>query len=254
MLPTIHHGALPLIISGPDEVEADDGELDSLRLTVLLDTATDPWRTAAASAGYARKTKLTGYHSMWVRTLGKTQTTDITTEVAVDAIGLIATGEKRRRTLGVAGSETSVGPTERIIIVTEEQTGEDPETSTDGVAVKRRVPKLDSLGEVVLIDIVTPSGTAKRWLIKTPFLTVTDTYIVAGAAPSTTIIGTAQTPPTAPTAPTNPWAGYTGTLRGIHPTGWVLDDRNVTQLFVDGADGLYQVTDTYGYYYAAIPD
>lgn len=255
MLATRHHGTLPLIIDGPDEFEGDDGELDSLRLTVLLGTPTGTaWRTALASAGYARKTKLTGYHSMWVRTAAKSHASDITSEVALDCIGLIAAGEKRRRLLGVAGSETAIGPNEKIIIVTEEGDAEDPATSGT-VPIRRRVPKLDSFGEIEYQTIITPSGSAERWNIKTAFVTVSDTYFVAGARPSSTIIGTAQTPPNAPAVPGNPWAGYGGDIRGIHPNGWVLDDRQIDDLFVASvSDGLYQVRDTYGHYYTAIPD
>jgi hypothetical protein len=256
MIATIHHGELPLVIEGPDEYEGDDGELDNVRLTLLLDTSSQSWRAALASAGYARKTKLGGgtYHSMWVRTAAKSQATDITSEVAIDCIGLLVSGEKRRRVLGVGGSETAIGPNERIIIVTEELEGEDPQTEAT-VPVRRRVPKLDAEGEVVYRTIVTPSGSAERWNVKTAFLTVTDTYFAVGAPPSTTLIGTAQTPPTPPTTPADPWGSYDAPKRGIHPNGWVLDDRQVDEIFVaSGSDGLYQVRDTYGFYYVAVPD
>jgi hypothetical protein len=253
---TIYHGALPLIIDGPDEFEGDDGDLDALRLTVLVGV---PWRTAITNAGYARKTKLSGYHSMWVRSLAKTNSSDLTAEVAVEAIGLIDNDPKTRRTLGVAGREVAVGPFERVVIVTEPLPAE--EANGDPTVAKRRVPKLNSVGEVEYRTITTPSGSAVRWNIKDAFVTVSDTYYLAAeAAPSMATVGTPQTPANPPTVPTNPWTSYSEPMRGIHPNGWVLDNRGVEQLFFRAAvgetpaAGLWRITDTYGFYYTLIPD
>jgi hypothetical protein len=250
----LQHGTLPLVIEGPVESEAEDGQLDSMQLTVLVNAAiTGGWRAAIASAGYARKTKLADGHSMWVNSLQSTANGPLA-EVTVDAVGLLASTDKRRRMLGVAGREVAVGPNERVIIV-EEGEGEDPvDAATE--TIRRRVPKVNSLGEVVYQTIITPSGSATRWNVREAFLTVTDRYFTT-TAPSTTVIGTAQTPSNAPTPPSNPWGSYAGDMRAIHPNGWVLDDRQVTILFSQTsptAAALYEVTDVFGYYLPAIPD
>jgi hypothetical protein len=248
------HGSLPVVTDGPTESEGEDGQLDAMTLTVLVDSSiTGGWRAAATAAGYARKAKLADGHSMWVNTRVGLPLGPGLHEVTIDAVGLLVSGDKRRRMLGVAGREVAIGPQERVVIV-EEGTGEDP-VAEEEETIRRRVPKVNALGEVVDKTIVTPSGSATRWNIRDAFLTVTDRYFTT-TAPNTQLVGTAQTPANAPTPPANPWGSYTGDMRAMHPNGWVLDDRQIVELFSQSspAAALYEVTDVFGYYLPAIPD
>ena len=158
--------------------------------------------------------------------------------------------ERRLREISAFGQIVSVGPLEKVIIVTTaSETGEDPETSTD-VAARRRIPKLDALGEVEYKTITTPSGSAERWNVNDPGISCVDTYFVL-EEPDTTVIGTALAPPDAPTPPAYQWGSYTEPLRANHPSGWVLCDRKITVL-IPGR--LWRVVDTFEYYQAAVPD
>lgn len=158
--------------------------------------------------------------------------------------------ERRLREISAYGQMVSVGPIEKVIIVEEETEGIDPETGNPAV-VKRRVPKVDALGEVEYQDIVvTGSGTSKRWNINDPAITVTDTYFVR-TQPLTNVIGTALTPPTPPLPPPYKWTGYNEPLRGNAPSGWVLDDRRISVII---PNLIWRVVDTHNFYQAAVPD
>lgn len=158
--------------------------------------------------------------------------------------------ERRLREISAYGQMVSVGPIEKVIIVEEETEGIDPETGNPAV-VKRRVPKVDALGEVEYQDIVvTGSGTSKRWNINDPTVSVTDTYFVI-TQPLTNVIGTALTPPTPPLPPPYKWTGYNEPLRGNAPSGWVLDDRRISVII---PNQIWRVVDTFNFYQAAVPD
>jgi hypothetical protein len=190
---------------------------------------------------------------MWVDTIDKQVESDLVATVSIRAIGLLTSGDKRRRTISFAGQRISVGPFEQVILAwVDEESGEE----TNGTAVdkvRRRVPKLDEDGEPVYESIITATGSKDRWNISEPILTLTDTWF-ATSAPAANIVGTAQTPSNAPTPPSNIWTGYTKPVRGNHPAGWVLDDRQTDELFLNGSDGLWQVVDTYAYYQTIVPD
>jgi hypothetical protein len=208
MLPVIHHGALPLIYEGPTENLGDDGELDAVSLNILLDsTPSGGWRAALAAAGYARKTKLTGWNSIWVRSANLIHDNGTTAEVAVQAIGLLATGEKRKRTISSNSSTISTQP----------------------------LPS----HEVTYKDA---------------YITLTDTYFVTGATPpDTTVIGTILTPPNPPSTPPRRAISLAESFRIFIPAGWLLDNREIEPLFTAEGDGLWQVTDIFGYY-PPLPD
>lgn len=253
VLPCIHYGELPLVVGGFKPVEADIGELDTLNFDLLV---AEPWRTSATAAGYGRGVKITagGYHSMWVQSRAGEQESEDTAQVAILCVGLLDAGDKRKRVIAAAGKVVSVGPIEKtVLVVNREESGTDAETG-DPAPAKRRIPKLDSEGEVVSKIIVTPSGSGERWNINEAIVTVTDTYFTT-TAPDTTLVGTAVTPTTAPSVPAYLWASYGEPMRFHHPNGWVLDDREVEQLFSgSGGAGLWRVTDRFGYYQLATPD
>jgi len=248
----ILHGELPLLLSDT-ETEGRNGELDTLTLQVL---ASFPgWRDDLRSLGYVRNEKISGYHAMFVEDFNRSNRSETACEVAVQCLGLLEPGEKRRRNLGVNGQQIPVGPLEKTIIVWEEaEQGIDPDTGDPVEKVKRRVPKLDEEGEVEYKVIATPSGSGERWNVRQQVVTVTDTYF-ATSKPTMLPVGTATAPPNAPAVPSSPWGSYNEPMRFNHPNGWVLDDRQVEELFPEGTTGgLWAVTDTYGYYLTAVPD
>lgn len=246
----IIHGDLPLLLSD-NETHGRSGELDNLSLNFVC--SYPDWKTELATEGYVKGQKISGYHALFVEELTRGTRSEQTCEVTVNCTGLLETGDKRRRTLGVNGQQISVGPFEEVIIaISENEQGEDP-TGSGEAQVKRRVPKLDEFGEVIYKTIVTPSGTAERWNVRQPVIILTDTYFVT-AEPSMTTVGTAVTPSGAPTVAASPWTSYDQPIRANHPNGWVLDDRQVEELFNGTSGGLWAVTDTYGHYLTAVPD
>jgi len=246
------YGDLPLV-TGDSETVGRDGELDTLTIDVV---ATYPgWKDDIIELGYVRNQKITGYHALFVEDFSRGTRSGETCEVTVQATGLLEPGDKKRRTLGVNGQQISIGPIEKVVLVWEDaEQGEDPESGDPVEQVRRRVPKLDEDGEVVYKIIATPSGTGERWNVRQAIVTLTDTYFTT-TQPDMTVAGTALTPDSAPSVPASPWGGYDEPMRFNHPNGWVLDDRQVEDLFPDtGAGGLWAVTDNYGFYLTAVPD
>jgi len=73
--------------------------------------------------------------------------------------------------------------------------------------------------------------------------------------PATNLAGTVLAPPNAPTPPPYIWGEYSEQMRGNHPNGWVLDDRQIDEIFRESdSEGLWEVIDSHGYYYTQIPD
>jgi len=247
----IHLGAVPFQVGPARSSEGDLAELDSVELDVLVAAASfSAWRAGASAAGYTRGSAFPGWSGMFVQTLAAEQEGSGHALVTVTGTGLLTAGEKRKRTTSCAGQVVSVGPLEKVILVWDNaETAEDPDTSSSAIG-KRRIPKVDTDGEIVYKSITTPSGLAERWNINTAILNVTDTYFVT-SAPATNTAGTAVTPPDAPTPPPYIWGGYSEPLRLNHPSGWVLDDRQV-ETIVPGQ--LWRVTDTFAYYYSGQPD
>ena len=247
----IHYGGASYQVGPARSTEGDLAELDTVQFDALIDCAAiAAWRAAAVAAGYTRGGAVPGWSGMYIKALAAAQEGDAHALLSVEGYGLLVAGEKRKRVLAAAGQIIAVGPIEKIIIVTAaDETAVDPDTdlATDAT---RRIPKLDADGEVEYKTIVTPTGSAERWNINQAFITISDTYF-ATSVPSTTVIGTAVTPPSAPTPPSYLWGSYAEPMRLNHPSGWVLDDRRVEDI-VPGS--LYQVTDSFGYYYVAQPD
>lgn len=253
--PTTIHGNLPFITEGPVKKYGRRGELDSVSWKILVAAATAA--DDATALGFARDEQVpdAGY-SVWVDSIDETPESDLLTELSISASGLIAVGDRRRRTLSAGQREIAVGPKEKIVLawITDEK-GEDPEDSSPLDKVKRRVPKLDAAGEPVYEVLITPTGSNARWNIKDAVLTVRDTYFTT-TRPDVSVIGTAIEPPNAPTPPPYIWGSYDGDMRANHPAGWVLEDRAVEELHgaPGAATGLFQVTDSTSYYYPALPD
>lgn len=250
--PVLHFGLDFTQVGPARSTEGDLAELDTLSVDYLIPCASFPaWKAAAATAGLTRGAVAPGWAGIYIRDMAAEQEGNAHALISVNGHGLLpSAGEKRKRIIGAAGQIIAVGPIEKIIVVTnEDETGTDPDDDST-VPAKRRIPKVDDDGEVEYKTIVTPTGTAQRWNINQAFLTVSDVYF-ATSAPSTTTVGTAQTPPSAPTPPSYIWGSYGEVMRANHPSGWVLDDRQ-TEEIVPGQ--LWRVTDSFGYYYAAQPD
>jgi hypothetical protein len=248
----IHYGSDTLQVGPLRSTEGDLAELDTVAVDYLIPCATfAQWKAAAAAAGFTRGSAVPGWSALYIRDMAAEQEGDAHALISVNAHGLLpSAGEKRKRIIAAAGQIIGVGPIERVIIVTnEDETGTDPSDSST-VPAKRRIPKVDTDGDVVYKTIVTPTGSAERWNINQAFITVSDTYFTT-SEPDMTVIGTAQTPPDAPTPPSYIWGSYGEVMRANHPSGWVLDDRQSEEI-VPGL--LYRVTDSSGYYYVAQPD
>jgi hypothetical protein len=248
----IHYGPNSQQVGPLRSVEGDLAELDTCALDYLIPCASFAgWKAAAAAAGFSRGAAVPGFSGLYIRDMSAEEEGDAHALLSVNGHGLLpSAGEKRKRIIAAAGQIIGVGPIERIIVVTTaDETGTDPSDDST-VPAKRRIPKVDDDGDVVYKTIVTPTGTAERWNINQAFLTVSDTYF-ATTLPSTTVIGTAVTPPSAPTPPSYIWGSYGEVMRANHPSGWVLDDRQIEEI-VPGS--LYRVTDSFGFYYVAQPD
>ena len=246
---TIFHGELPLVLS-KSETDTGLGELDSVSLEVLVPL---PWRAGAQAAGYGKGMQVYGYYSMWVNTRQGEEDSDETAIVSVQCLGLIDAGDKRKRTISTMGHIVSVGPIEKVILVTnKEETAEDP--GGGSAEAKRRIPKLDNDGDVQYKTISTSTGNADRWNINDPTVTVSDEYFTT-TEPDVTQVGKPHAPPSPPAVPTYQWGGYGEPLRFNHPNGWVLDEREVEELFrVSGGPGLWRVRDSHAFYQPATPD
>ena len=246
---SIHHGTLPLILSGPRPSYGTTGALDSLSFEVLTHRAS--WITQAAAVGFSQNSPVTGYPGMWTLTLDMEEESELTAIVRVSCLGILGGGDKRRRRMSVAGREIAVGPNEVYVLA---WSNEEIGSEIDGSAipsgkVKRLVPKVDSFGQPVYKIITTPIGTGPRWNTREAIVVVSDTYFTT-VQPDMAAAGLAYTPPAAPTPPAYIWGGYVEPMRYNYPAGWILDDRQVEQHF----PALWEVTDTCGFYYAAQPD
>jgi len=248
---SIVYGAYPLKLAGERETLGALGQLDSAQLQVAV--LWDSRSTQVAAAGYAKHTKAVGYHAMWVENIEFSRDGAATGIADVQLIGLIESGEKRRRTISNQGRQIAIGPFEKVILVTSaDETAEDP--GAGPVDAVRRIPKLDGDGEVVYKTITTGSGTGQRWNINQPLVGISDRYFTT-TKPSQVLGGTVLVPSNAPSITPVNWASSGAELRFQHPNGWVLDNRTIEELFrVDDANGLWAVQDDFAYYPTHLPD
>lgn len=258
----LFHGSLPFIMDGVAVSRGGRGALDSFRARLLC---TDDWENDARTLGFEIDKRMTGFSSLWVKSLEPDYQAETVVTVDVSGEGLATIGDRRQRKMKCGEQETSVGPNEKVIIViSKEEVGDDPETPEDEstlpsgdpafVKVKRRVPKLDDDGEPVLKDIVTGSGIMKRWVVSEAEVTLIDTYFTT-TKPVMSVVGQSFAPVNPPDIPPYQWGGYTEPLRGRHPNGWVLADRDVDEIFYfSDAIGLWRVTDTIVFRQQAFPE
>ena len=251
---TILHGGFPLITSGPVRSRGERGALDSVTWEVMVNA--DQEEADLEDCGFVEEKKVDdpAMHAIWVQTIDSEPDGEFLNKVTVRAVGLLKPGDKRRRKISVGGTEISVGPLEKVVIAwTDGEKGKDGESGTTVENVKRRVPKLDEYGEVEYKMITCAAGTAERWKIKEALVTVRDTYYVT-TRPTMTEVNQNFTPVNPPDVPPYLWASYDKPLRYNSPNGWVLDDRQVDEIFADGGIGLWAVEDVMVYYYLAQPD
>lgn len=250
MIDSIFHGSLPFLVDGPVVSLGKRGVLDSFSAAMICG---DNWQGEALSLGYAVERKIPGYANLWVEEMEAEAEGPGLVRVSVRGSGIAGAGDKRVRTMSARTREWSIGPYERVILAwSNEEQGEDGGDAVD--QVKRRVPKLDGDGDVVYKTIGTPSGVGERWSIKEAIVQVSDTYYTT-MKPSMSQVGQVAAPQNAPSPPPYIWGGYNEPLRFRHPNGWVLDDRQVEDIFyMNEGLGLWRVTDLHGYYYGAVPD
>lgn len=213
---TIFHGTLPLSLGPRRESESEDGGLDNVYQDYLV--AWPGWKAALTGAGLTRNALFPGYTRMFVSGFDVEQEDADRAIVSVRGVGIIAPdpADKRVREISSQGRIVSLGPI-----------GEEGSYET----------------------ITTGSGTGERWNINEPDLSLTDTYFTT-TKPVEGVQGTALTPPSPPTPPVYQWAGYGQDLRFNHPNGWVIDQRNSTEI-IPGK--LWAVRDFYVFYQLAIP-
>lgn len=246
----IVHGFLPQQIGGIVENDMPVGVLDTATVSYL--TSFSGWREQLASLGIAKRMVHPGFPGMYVKDF-KTQQDGDLRKVTLPLEGVLTSnGDKRVRTISAFGSIISIGPIEKVHIV-DEADGVDEDGNA--VTAQRRVPELNDLGEVQYKTIAAPVGTAERWNVNDPAVTVIDTYF-STTAPVTTQIGTNVIPVNAPAVTVSGWGGLDVDLRANYPNGWVLDNRESEQLYgsVVGGDGLWKIVDTHEYYQAVVPD
>lgn len=249
----IFHGTLPFQQGRPKTSRGARGELDSLSLEMVADP--DDWETQLAEDGLVEFEKIPGWHSMWIQSLSEEGETDAATIVSVSAVGLLKPGEKRKRTIKCMGQEFSVGPTERTVIVTvDAEKKVDPATDAKlpGI-VRRRVPKLDSLGEVENVVYTTLAGSSTRVSVGYSGISVADRYFTT-SKPSTIAAGTVLSPPNSPAVSSAP-SSYGNPTRLHYPSGWILTSRNIDEIArASDTDGLWAVEDVFDYRYAHLPE
>jgi hypothetical protein len=244
------YGATPFELEDSFQVtDGGDGELDELAVDYFC--AFPGYKAELTAAGITKYDPYPDAAGFWVTNLRAKKEGSGRCVVSVSCAGMSGGfAARRRRTISAFGQVVSIGPIERVILVTAlDETGKDPETGAP-VEVRRREAKLDGDGEVVYKTISTPSGTGERWNIAEAGIRVTDVYF-ATSAPTMTVVKTAMAPPSAPAVPTSPWGSYGEAMRFNHPNGWVLDDRQLEEV-VTGK--LWRVTDVYGHYLMAVPD
>lgn len=248
----VFHGSLPFIIDPVTISRGGRGTLDSFRARILC---SEDWEKDARTLGFEMDRKLSGWNSLWVKTMDPEPEAETVFSVEISGEGLGRAGDRRQRQIQCGEQQTSIGPDEKVVIVwSSEESGQDPETGDPIDSVPRRVPKLDSYGEVVFKSITTPSGTMDRWQISEPEITVLDTYFTTSKPPMDEV-GSVFDLPNPPEVPAYPWSGYGGNLRGRHPNGWVLADREVDELYRFSDEiGLWRVKDAVTYRHPAFPD
>ena len=229
--------------------DGDTGEADELSVDYFCQWPN--YKSELLGIGIEKSALWPGISEFYVRTLSARREGSSRCIVSIAAAGMSGGfSERRRRTISAFGQVVSIGPIEKIIIVTTlDETAVDPETG-DPVAVTRRETKLDALGETEYKTLVTPSGSGERWNIAEAGIRLVDVYF-SKTRPSMVEVKLPFTPLDAPLVPVDPWLGYEEALRGNHPFGWVLDDRQIEDV-VSGQ--LYRVTDTIGHYLERVPD
>jgi hypothetical protein len=211
----IFHGTVPMPIGPARENDAEEGALDTVTQDYLV--AWPNWRSSLASQGVVKNAAFPGYSRMFVASFDVEQEDNARAIVSVRGTGLLSEeGDKRIREVSCQGRVVSIGPI-----------GEEGD----------------------YVDIGTPSGVANRWSINEPDLSVSDTYFTT-EEPDQTQQGTSLAPISPPTPPDWLWAGWSEDMRFNHPNGWVLDQRQVTQI-VPGM--LWAVRDFFVYYQTGVP-
>lgn len=253
MMQAIHfHGSLPFVMDSIAISRGGAGMLDSFRTRLLCG---EDWEADARALGFEIDKKLTAYTSLWIKSMEPQIEADNVVVVDISGEGLATAGDRRQRKMKCGETQTSVGPNEKTVIVwNKEERGEDPISGEKLDKVPSRRPMLDTYGEPMLKSISTPSGTMTQWLVSEAEVSVVDTYFTT-TKPVMSAVGLSFTPPNAPDVPPYQWGGYNEPMRGRHPNGWVLADRDVDEIYrFSDAVGLWRVSDSSVFRHSAFPE
>lgn len=241
-LASLYHGTLPLILEGDDLTDGPNGSLDALAFEIVV-SAEGNWRENLADAGIIKNRKLQGlaaaefdYHAMFVNELRVKDRTDSKVIVSVSTLGLLQEDEKRKTTIACKAGRATIGPQEIKDAALRDMDGNLVKMDLSGWIWDNEAGELiprEMFPSRLFLD---PPTTASAWSIAVPKISLTSTYFTT-LRPDQTLVGTVVTPPLEIDPPEFPfgasdWSGLRQRLND--PTGWVLDDRNIEELFVDG--------------------
>lgn len=273
MSPSIYHGTLPLILEGEEITDSPKGTLDAINFEIAVGTD-DVWRVMLAEAGIIKGRRLSGlaadafdYHAIFVNDLRVKDRSDSKVIISVNTLGLLEDDEKRKTTIACKAGRASIGPQEIKDAALRDSGGALVKMDLSGWIFDSSVGTLVPRQKFPSRLFLDPPTEASAWSIAVPKLSITSTYFSI-TRPDQTVIGTVVSPPLdidPPTFPFGPsdWSDLRQRLND--PSGWVLDDRNIEELFVDATmpsgphyvsppsttpinTGLWAVTDTITYF------
>lgn len=270
---SIYHGTLPLILEGEEITDSPNGTLDAITFEIAVGTE-DTWRVLLAEAGIIKGRKLAGmagaafdYHAIFVNDLRVKDRSDSKVIVSVNTLGLLENDQKRKTTIACQGGRATIGPQEIKDAALRDMDGNLVKMDLSGFIFDSETGTLVPRQNFPSRLFTDPPTESSAWSIAVPKVSLTSTYFTT-LRPDQTEIGTVVTPPIdidPPAFPFGPedWSGLRQRLND--PAGWVLDQRNIDELFIDGtlpdgpsfippptsiaADrGLWAVTDTITYF------
>lgn len=274
MLPSIYIGPLPLILDGQEITDSPRGTLDATTFDVLV--AMPDWRASLADAGIIKNATLPftmGYHSMWVQDYRLKEMGLLTARVAVSCLGLLVNTDKRKTSIAATSSRQSIGPQDQKAGPLRDGDGnmvyfglDGYIMQEDGTGVPRQAYPKRIFGE-------TSTKEFPAWSVAVAKITLNSTWFTT-TRPDHSLVGTAIAPPLeidTPASNFTPALWENLQFRLNDPAGWVLDSRNIDELFLgytsppDGPHytppatseafptGLWAVTDTITHYQGAEP-
>ena len=239
---SIYHGTLPLILEGEDITDSPNGTLDAINFDIAVGTD-DTWRVLLAEAGIIKGRKLAGlaaasfdYHAIFVSNFRVRERSDAKVIVSVSTLGLLEEDEKRKTTISCQGGRATIGPQEIKDAALRDMDGNLVKMDLSGWIFNNATGTLVPREMFPSRLFTDPPTQASAWSIAVPKISLTSTYFTT-IRPDQTLVGTVVTPPLDVDPPAFPfsetdWEGLRQRLND--PAGWVLDQRTIEELFVDG--------------------